>query len=74
MPVVQCEGAVLTYGSCKLEAADAEADMDLICVAPGVGSVFRNRIRNLPQGPEFFAFSRTGMLNGMTKVKKIKVT
>jgi hypothetical protein len=39
MPVVQCEGAVLTYGSCKLEAADAEADMDLICVAPGVGAL-----------------------------------
>jgi hypothetical protein len=32
----QREGAVLTYGSCKLEADDAEADMDLICVAPKV--------------------------------------
>jgi hypothetical protein len=30
---------VLTYGSCKLEAADAEADMDLICVAPNVSLI-----------------------------------
>merc|ERR1740128_1626133 len=28
------QGMVLTYGSCKLEAADKEADMDLICIAP----------------------------------------
>ena len=27
---------MLTYGSCKLEAADKEADMDLICIAPSV--------------------------------------
>ena len=32
---------MLTYGSCKLEAADSEADMDLICVAPNV-SIFRS--------------------------------
>ncbi len=72
MLVVQCEGAVLTYGSCKLEAADAEADMDLICVAPGVGSVFRNRIQNPPAGTGTFCLSGTGMQNGMTKVKKSK--
>jgi poly(A) polymerase Pap1 len=28
------QGIVLTYGSCKLEAADRDADMDLICVGP----------------------------------------
>lgn len=28
------QGMVLTYGSCKLEAADKDADMDLICIAP----------------------------------------
>ena len=32
----QNQGMVLTYGSCKLEAADREADMDLICIAPHV--------------------------------------
>lgn len=30
---------VLIYGSCKLEAADRDADMDLICVAPSVISI-----------------------------------
>jgi len=28
------QGKVLTYGSCKLEANDQDADMDLICIAP----------------------------------------
>jgi len=32
--VEENQGMVLTYGSCKLEAADKDADMDLICVAP----------------------------------------
>ncbi|XP_023331331.1 poly(A) polymerase alpha isoform X2 [Eurytemora carolleeae] len=34
MVVEKNQGMVLIYGSCKLGAADRDADMDLICVAP----------------------------------------
>ena len=37
---------MLIYGSCKLEAADRDADMDLICVAPSVSSIVNSLFRD----------------------------
>lgn len=60
------QGMVLTYGSCKLEAADQDADMDLICIAPSFvdaddffGKLFlslkkHNCVRDLRKLPEVF--------------------